>query len=117
MHVPGSSNHAAIEQLRGNRVLCGHFLAFVNRAIDFSLDQNGKQAPAQDEGIVLTRHDVRRWTREVMDGPPDGAQEQPDGSWLVQTPGGLKERWTQRGDGTWRKPASRTECSNNTYKA
>ena len=41
-----------------------------------------------------------------MDGPPDGAQEQPDGSWLVQTPGGLKEMWTQRGDGTWRKPAS-----------
>ena len=89
MRVPGSTNHAAIEQLKGNRVLCGHFLAFVNRAIDFSMDQNSKQATTQDEGIVLTRHDVRRWTREVMDGPPDGAFTVPPGILVIlyQIPG------------------------------
>eukprot|EP01049_Picozoa_sp_SAG25_P017907 SAG25_NODE_4879_length_737_cov_1.141066_2_plen_59_part_01 len=39
---------------------------------------------------------------DVSLGPPAGATAQSDGSWLLSTPDGTL-RYTQRGDGTWRR--------------
>ena len=65
-HATVTHKHAVVDQLTNNRVLAGHFLSFINRANDFDLDGSNSEG-----GLIFTRHDVRRFVREIIDGKPD----------------------------------------------
>lgn len=87
---------SALDSLRNNKLLAHHFLSFVNRAHDFMLDDHTQSGTTTDGGLILTRHDIRRWVREVIDGVAPGAFTVPPGILVVlyQIPG--DPQWQQK---------------------